>query len=140
MKCRRLSIVLFIGLLACALTACDSGGDNSPGLDGDLSVRVEGPSGVGAGYSQSLFDDTGVDIDATNVTISDDGAWTKDLKTDDLDGDLVGVQIEVTTSSEEGITLQLRSDGEVFKEDTDPEQQGGGNHYVVEVGNTETPF
>lgn len=137
---RFLFIVLVAGALAISLTACDSGGGNGNPLDGDLSVRIEGPSGLGIGYSQSLFDDGGVDIDATNVTIPDDGAWTRDLSTEDLDGDLVGVRIEATTASEEGVTLQLLSDGEVFQEDTEPEDRSGSELYVVEAGDTQTPF
>ncbi|MFB6231975.1 MAG: hypothetical protein ABEL04_12565 [Salinibacter sp.] len=131
---------LIVGLLSVGLTACDSGGGGGNPLNGDLSVRIEGPSGLGIGYSQSLFEDTGVSVDGTNITLPDDGVWTKDLSKEDLEGELVGVRIEATTSSEEGITLQLLSDGEAFQKDTEPEQQGGGNLYVVEAGNTETPF
>lgn len=126
---RFLIAVLVVGVLSVGLVACDSGGDNGNPLDGDLRARIQGPSGLGLGYSQALFSDTGVDIDGTNVTIPDDGSWEKDLE----DGP-VGVELEATTAPGESVTLQLLSDGEVVKEDSSPEDLGGNALYSVEVG------
>ena len=130
--------LLAVLLLTCTLAACDSNDDDGGDLDGDLSVRVEGASGLTIFVSPTYVRGTSIDAESTSETIPSSGVFEMDLE----DG-AEGIQVDVTVDGGEDLTLQLLSDGDVIEEDTTPEPFDNPafdtDVYTVQAGR-EIPF
>jgi hypothetical protein len=124
-------------LLTLTLTACDSNGDNGNGggggLGGDLSWRAQGQSGLTISLSRVQYTDTGLSSSTLGTFTLSGGEASGDLE----DGSFAGYELRATPASGDrtaSLTLQLRSDGEVIGETSDPEPNQPT--WVVEVGET----
>jgi len=120
-------------LISVALIGCDSGGGNSgASLNGDLSWRVEGEDGLTVTISRTQIEGSSSFSfsTVTTATISD-GSASGDLE----DGDFDGYQLQASPNGGDrsaDLTLQLRSDGEVLKESSEP--QSDIAVWLVEAG------
>ena len=131
MKYQRLFPLALAFALLFALPACDSGGDDHAGINGDLSFRLEGPEDTTVGLGKSYFSTDGSHSEATNVTIDGDGSIEQDLE--DGNG---GVRVTATLGhgTETSLTLSLLSDGEVIDETSEANTENGARVYAVEAG------
>ena len=133
-----LCFLLVVGLLA---VGCDSGGNNGGNpLDGDLSYEVEGSAQVS--ITEGFFYSTGDGpCQSTQSNISSSLPIEVDLEPegDGCEGvdpsDFEGVRVTVSQlTGPMDVTLRLLSDGDVVEEATEPESFGGGEAWIVEVG------
>lgn len=149
----RIALRLLPGLLlAVTLVGCDSGGGGGGGgLGDDVTLKVEGSSGTSVSWTPSFAYGTGdevcisatvglgtggtVPIDET-ITPNPEGSCPPD-STDASNFD--GVQVNVTLSGSEDLTVQLISNGNEIDETTEPSrmdssQTGTVTTYTVEGG------
>lgn len=118
--------LLIIGLAI--LPGCDSN-DDGASIDGDVEVRVDGPSGTSVGLGIEYHDSDG--IEGTGARLNLDGSEiTRDLE-DGYAGYRVTASPNPTTAS---LTLELVNDGNVVKTDDDGEREGGIVTFEVQAG------
>lgn len=117
-------IALVFSLSACGLF----GGDDGASLDGDLSWRVSGPEGISVQLTNSSWDGESWSGSSRTVSLSG-GTATGDLE----DGDYEGYQLQASGFGEtpESLTLQLRNDGDVVEETSEPNEN---DIWMIEVG------
>lgn len=147
MKYFRAALLLLPGLLlAVTLVGCDSGGGGGGGLGDEVTLKVEGSSGTSVSWSPSFAYGSGSDgcISATastslsgtvpideTITPTSDGSCPPD-GTDASDFD--GVQVNVSLSGSDDLTVQLFSNGNKIDETSEPSQTGTVTTYKVEGG------
>ena len=118
--------LLVIGLAI--LPGCDSN-DDGASIDGDVEVRVDGPSGTSVGLGIEYHDSDG--IKGTGERLNLDGSEiTRDLE-DGYAGYRVTASPNPTTAS---LTLELVNDGNVVKTDDEGERDGGIVTFEVKAG------
>ncbi len=129
-KMRMLVAVLLLITGTWFATACSSS-DSDPGLDGDLSIQVDGPAGMGMFVSYATWNGSAeeFDFDGTTATIPESGSYTMNIDGSGFDG----LEVVVSLFDDEGSALvSLLSDGSVVADTDSPDSDGD---YVITVGN-----
>ncbi|MCH8568200.1 MAG: hypothetical protein LAT67_08050 [Balneolales bacterium] len=122
---------IFIILIAGAwFAAACSSSSSDPGLDGDLSIQVSGPEGLGMFVSYATWDSGSqeMDFDGTTASIPASGTYTMNIDGSGFDGLEVVVSLFDENAS---VVVSLLSDGEIVAESDSPDDE---DMYVITVG------
>ncbi|MCH8557656.1 MAG: hypothetical protein LAT84_07540 [Balneolia bacterium] len=129
-KMRMLLAVLLLITGTWFATACSSSSDD-PGLDGDLSIQIDGPPGTGMFVSYATWDASAqeLDFDGTTANLPESGEFTMNIEGSGFDG----LEVVVSLFDEESTVLvALLSDGSLVADTDNPDSDGD---YVITVGN-----